>query len=230
MDAYRRDARIVGVLYILATILAIVGGSLLMPLEEAGYLAEATETQSRIALGALLEIGLVVSVVGIAVMFFPVLKRENEGIALGYVGARTLEAVFLAIAAVSSFVIMTLALDSGVEAQSSVDLSLVVRDWTYLAGGMVFFGLGGLILYPLLYRARLVPRWLSLWGLIGVVLILGRAVLEAFGVELSGVVQGVLAAPIAIQEMVMAVWLIWKGFDLSAFVGRTDEARVLIGV
>lgn len=230
MYAYKRDARIVGVLYILATVLAIVGGSLLVPLEEPGYLAEAADTQNRIVLGALLEIGLVVSVVGIAVMFFPVLKRKDEGLALGYVGARTLEAVFLGIAAVSSLVIMTLALDFGAGAQSSVDLSLTVREWTYMAGGMVFFGLGGLILYPLLYQARLVPRWLSLWGLIGVVLILGRAVLETFGLELSGVVQGVMAAPIAIQEMVLAIWLIVRGFDMSVLAGRPDKEKVLSGV
>lgn len=230
MYAYKRDARIVGVLYILATVLAIVGGSLLVPLEEPGYLAEAADTQNRVVLGALLEIGLVVSVVGIAVMFFPVLKRKDEGLALGYVGARTLEAVFLGIAAVSSLVIMTLALDFGAGAQSSVDLSLTVREWTYMAGGMVFLGIGGLILYPLLYQARLVPRWLSLWGLIGVVLILGRAVLETFGLELSGVVQGVMAAPIAIQEMVLAIWLIVRGFDMSVLAGRPDKEKVLSGV
>jgi hypothetical protein len=107
---------------------------------------------------------------------------------------------------------------------------LVVRDWTYLLGSLVFLGVGGLVLYTLLYRSRLVPVWLSAWGLIAAALILGRGLIESFGVELSGVVQGILAAPIAIQEMVLAVWLIVKGFDMSRLVDRPADERILTGV
>lgn len=230
MDIHKRNARIIGGLFILATVLAIVGGSLLLPLDEPGYLTETANAQGQMVLGALLEIVMAVSVVGIAVMFFPVLRRHDEGLGLGYVGARVLEAVLLGAAAISGLVILTLGLDYGSEAQGLADLALVFREWTYLLGSLVFLGLGGLVLYPLLYRSRLVPAWLSLWGLLAAILILTRGLIEMFGVELSGVVQGVLAAPIAIQEMVLALWLIVKGFDMSAFAEGRAESRVPVGV
>jgi hypothetical protein len=230
MDIYQRNARIIGGLFILATVLAIVGGSLLVPLDETDYLTAAATAQNQIVLGAFLELLMAVSVVGIAVMFFPVLKRQDEGLGLGYVGARILEAGLLAAAAISSLVILTLGTELGGQAQGLGDLMLTVRDWTYQLGSLVFLGLGGLILYALLYRSRLVPRWLSIWGLIAAGLILVRGSIEAFGVDLSGVVQGVLAAPIALQEMVMALWLIVRGFDMSAFVDRPTEKKVLARV
>jgi hypothetical protein len=81
---------------------------------------------------------------------------------------------------------------------------------------MLFFSISALILYPMLLHARLVPAWLSLWGLIGGLLLLGRTVAEMYGAEFSGLVQGLLAAPIGINEMVLAVWLIVKGFAIAA--------------
>jgi hypothetical protein len=83
-------------------------------------------------------------------------------------------------------------------------------------------GIGALVLYPLLYQARLVPSWISLWGLAGAVLIVVRGVIEVFGVDLSVGMQGVLTAPIAINEMVLAVWLIVRGFTQPA--GSLDTA------
>jgi hypothetical protein len=170
--------------------------------------------------GALLELVLVISVVGIAVIIFPVLKKRNEGLALGYVGARTLEGVLLLAASVSTLFVLTLSQDYGQSEADSVqplgDLLLAVRGWTYLLGSLAMLGVGAAILYSLLYQAKLVPSWLSVWGLLGGGLVLVRALLEMYGLELSGVAQGLLAAPIAINEMVLAVWLIVKGFSLPA--------------
>jgi hypothetical protein len=230
MQDHKRTARIVGGLFIIATVLAIVGGSLLLPLDESAYLTEAAAAEGQMVLGALLELAMAISVVGIAVMFFPVLKTQDEGLGLGYVGARILEAALLGAAAISSLVILTLGLDYGSGAQGLGDLMLVVRDWTYMLGSLVFLGVGGLVLYTLLYRSRLVPVWLSLWGLIAAALILGRGLVESFGVELTGVTQGVLAAPIAIQEMVLALWLIVKGFNSSRLDVRPAEEPALTGV
>lgn len=230
MDRYERNARIIGGLFILATVLAIAGGSLLLPLDEPEYLVEVASAENQMVLGAVFELLMAASVVGIAVMFFPILKRQDESLGLGYVGARIIEAVFLAAAATSSLVVLTLGMQFGNEARDVGDLMLTVREWTYLLGSLVFLGLGGLLLYTLLYRSRVVPRWLSIWGLIGAVVILATGLTETFGVEFSGVVQGVLAAPIAIQEMVLAVWLIVKGFDTSAYVDRLAGTGVLTEV
>ncbi len=217
MLTHKATGRIVGVLFILASATAIIGGSLLLPLTEPDYLSEVAANAGQIVSGVLLELVLVVSVVGIAVLLYPVLKRVDEGLAMGYVGARTLEAVLLMVAAVTGLVVLSLG--EGLGTASGVELVgdsfLFVRDWTYLIGSMVMLGVSALILNSLLYRSRLVPGWLSLWGLIGGALILVRGLIETFGTEFSGVVQGVFAAPIALQEMVLAVWLIIKGFEVT---------------
>jgi hypothetical protein len=219
-------ARLVGALFIVATVTAIAGGFLLLPLGESDYLVEVAALEGQVVSGVLLELILVMSVVAIAVIFYPVLKRHNEGLALSYVGARTLEGVLLLASAVSALVVLTLSQDYGQSGAADVqppgDLVLAAREWTYLLGSMVVFGTTALILYSLLYRSRLVPVWLSLWGLFGGALILARGLIEMYGVELSGVVQGVFAAPIAVQEMVLAVWLIVKGFTTPA--GTVSES------
>lgn len=217
MFSDKTTARLVGILFIIATATAIVGGSLLLPLDEPDYLVQAVANEGQMLSGVLLEMILVLSVIGIAVMFHPILKRHDDGLPLAYIGARTLEGVLLLAASMSALVVLTLGQDYGeagaAGVQSLGDVLLATRDWTYLIGSMVMLGVGGLILYPLLYRSRLVPPWLSLWGLLGAALILVRGLLEMYGVDFSGVMQGILAAPIAVQEMVMAAWLIIKGFD-----------------
>jgi hypothetical protein len=85
------------------------------------------------------------------------------------------------------------------------------------------FGLTAVILNSLLYQARLVPTWLSIWGLLGGALVVVPGLIQAYGTELSGVAEGIFAAPIAIQEMALALWLIIKGFDTShTIVGVLD--------
>lgn len=220
----KTTARIVGALFIIATATAIVGGSLLLPLEEPDYLVAVAADEGQVVTGVLLELILVMSVFGIAVLLFPVLKRRNEGLALSYVGARVLEGVLLLAATVSALLILALSQDYGTSGVAGVeplgDLLLAARDWTYLLGSVVVFGTTALILYSLLYQSRLVPVWLSLWGLAGGALILVRGLIEMYGAELSGVVQGVFAAPIAVQEMVLAVWLIVKGFSTPVLTPR----------
>jgi hypothetical protein len=207
-------ARAVGVLFILASVTAIVGGSLLLPLKEADYLTRAAGIESQIVSGALIEMVLVLSVVGIAVLLFPVLKEVSEGLALAYVGTRMLEAVLLLAASISALAVLSLSRESelqGAEGAGAVMLS--VRDWTYEIGSLPMLGISAVILYTLLYRGRLVPGWLSLWGLAGGVLILARGLLSVYSVELADVAVALLVAPIALNEMVLAVWLIVRGFE-----------------
>lgn len=219
MFSDRTIARVVGVLFIVASATAIAGGALLLPLGEADFLTGVAAAEGQIVSGVLLEVVLVLSVVAIAVMVYPVLRRWNEGLALSYVGARTIEGVLLLAASVSALLVLSLSQGFGGTEAAGVqplgDSLLAARDWTYLIGSLVALGVSALILNTLLYRSRLVPAWMSLWGLVGGVLILLRGLLDMYGVDLSGVVQGVFAAPIALQEMVLAVWLIAKGFDTS---------------
>lgn len=212
----RMTARMVGVLFIAATTFAILGGSLLLPLDEEDYLGAVAAQQGQVISGALLEMLLVLSVVGIATLLFPVLRRRSEGLAIAYVGARILEGVLLMVAAVSALVVFGLSRDGLPAAQELGDLALATREWTYLIGSEAMLGVGALILYGLLYAAKLVPDWLSLWGLAGGALILVGGILEVYGVGLSPLAQGLVAAPIAINEMVLAIRLIAMGFDRPA--------------
>ena len=210
--SHAATARTVGVLFIAATVSAVVGGSLVLAIEDQGALATVSADRGRVVTGVLLELVNALAVLGIGTLLFPVLRRRDEGQALAYAAVRTLEAVFLIAASVSALVFLASGPASGAAAGRTAALVLDVRDWTYLVGSLVLLGVGGLLLYSLLYRAALVPPWLSLWGLVGAALILLRGVLEAYDVELPGVAQAVLAAPIALNEMVLAVWLIVRGF------------------
>ncbi len=225
MLTYKTTARIVGVLFIVASATAIIGGSLLLPITETDYLSATAAAQGQIVSGVLLEMILVMSVIGIAVMIYPVLKRQNEGLALGYIGSRTLEATLLLAAAMSALFVLSVSTDAaGAAGVAAVgDTLLAVREWTYLIGSVVMLGVSALILNGLLLRSRVVPWWLSAWGLIGGALILVRGLIEMYGTEFSGAMQGVFAGPIAIQEMVLAIWLIVKGFTLDASRPRLRE-------
>ncbi len=191
-----------------------------LPLDEPDFLSATAAAEGQIVSGFLLELVLVLSVVGIAVMFYPILRRWDEGLGMAYIGARTVEAVLLLAASVSGLVVLSLARTSGPSGDPGVlalgESILATREWTYLIGSLVALGVSALILNSVLFRSRLIPAWLSLWGLGGGVLILLRGVTEMYGVDLNGLTQGILAAPIAIQEMVFALWLIIKGFDTSS--------------
>jgi hypothetical protein len=226
----RTTARLVGALFILASVTAIVGGTMVHPVE-GGDLAEIADQEILIASGFLLELVLVASVVGIAVLLFPVLRRGDEGLALGYVAARIIEATLLLVAALAALVILAVAREPVTAPDPAVVTAAFVslRTWTYLVGSMLALGVGALILYWLLYRSRVVPAWLSLWGLVGAALIAIRAIVEIYGIELDPAVQGAFAAPIALNEMVLAVWLIAKGFDERHLpvARRTEPSRAL---
>ncbi len=217
---HRTTARVVGVLFIVATVTAIIGGGLVMQsLDASDYYVHAASHQGQVVVGVALEFILALSVIGIAALLLPVLRPHGEGLAVGYVAVRTLEAAFILMASTTVLLVLALGQDSGsatavgVEPVGSVLLS--AREWTYFVGTMPLFGVSAVILNTVLHRSRLVPAWLSLWGLVGGVLLLAYAGAELLGVE-SAVPLQLLAAPIALQEMVLAVWLIAKGFTRSA--------------
>ncbi|MFC5002515.1 DUF4386 domain-containing protein [Dactylosporangium cerinum] len=200
--------RVAGVLFILASATAVAGGSLLLPIQQPGYLSTGGR-HAQLATGALLEFALAVSVIAIAAVLWPALRRSGEHLAMLYVTTRTLEGVLIAAGATGALVMTSLA-----EAHASTAAGEVVlsgRDWVYRMGTLVVFGASAVVLNALLLRGRRVPSWLAWWGLIGGGLLLLRGVIEVYGVALPVAAQAVLAAPIGIEEMVFAGWLIVKG-------------------
>ncbi|KYK23634.1 hypothetical protein AYK25_06520 [Thermoplasmatales archaeon SM1-50] len=219
MKSYRKTAIIVGVLFIIATVasiltIAILGSTLETPLNHITII----ENEYQIDLTVLLWLILAVSVTGIGVMMYPILKKYNEGLALGYIGFRLTESICIIISTITLLSILTLSQDyaSGTfdttNYQSMGLLLLALQNWSFEIGTLVFLGLGGLFLYYPLYELKLVPRILSIWGIIGAACVILYGVLSVFGLTADSITLNLLAAPIAIQEMVFAVWLIVKGF------------------
>ena len=218
MDSDRKSATIVGLLFIIATVTALVtivflGDSL----DPAEYLTRVAANETNMVLAVVFWIILAISVTGIGVMVYPVIKEYHEGIALGYIGFRLIESICIIIASISVLVLLTISKEyvggtvDVMYYQPVGSLLLALQEWSFEIGTLFFLGFGGLFLYYPLYKMRLVPWVLSIWGLIGAVCVLIYGVLSLFGLGDSMVVN-VLAAPIAVQEMVFAVWLIVKGF------------------
>jgi hypothetical protein len=171
-------------------------------------------------LAALLFLVAASSAFATAFLLFPILRRHSEGLAAGYVGIRGFENVFYAAGVVGLLIMLTVSQNS---VAGSPDLSLLgvallaLHDWSILIGTLIFAGLGSLTLNSVLYQSGLVPRWLSLWGIVGAVLLVSYGLLGIFGVDTAlGSPFMLLAMPTALQEMVFAVWLIAKGFSRPA--------------
>jgi hypothetical protein len=232
MRGDRSTARTVGILFIIGSVSAVVGGLLLLPATEAGFIAEAAGNRGQIVTGALLEFVLAISVVAMAALLYPVLKRQHEGSAIAYVGARTLEGVLVLTGTVSALLALSTSEQvaaGGAAPLGAEQLLIAARDWSYWLGPMAMFAVGSVVLNVLLYRGRLVPRWLSTWGGLGAVLLMASALLEMYGVALDGW-QAVFTAPIGVQEMVFAVWLIWKGFSTRPIEAEPQAALAGAGV
>lgn len=229
-DAPPWTAKVVGVLFIIATAFLFIGGAIYEPiLESEDVLEIAFPERTTAVAGLLVEFVCVMAILLIPVFLFPVLKRQSEALALGYTGFRFLEVVlFLALEAnLLSLVWMSESyLDTGSAAFDGILAGIRAENDALFFVYVIVFTLGGLVLYTLLYQSRLVPRWLSVWGfagaaflLIGVVLMLLDVVTGALDSEL------IWAPPIAVQEMVMAVWLIFKGFDVKASSVLANQTR-----
>ena len=169
----QRNARIFGVLFLITFVTSIPALALFQPVldDPAGYIAGGGE-DNRIYLGVLLELLLIIANIGTAVVVFPILRRQNEILSLGYVTARIAECVFIAAGILFVVGIVSLRQDDPDAASLAVSLA-ALKDWTFLLGPGFIVGWGnGLILGYLMYRSRLVPRAMAMLGIIGGPLIL----------------------------------------------------------
>ncbi|MCO6453458.1 MAG: DUF4386 domain-containing protein [Caldilineales bacterium] len=228
METYRRTAVIVGVLFIIGTVSGILSGVLTLPiLDGADYLTKVAANESQLVLGSIFVLLMGFSLAMAPVMMFPIFRKFNEVLALGAVVFRgVLEAVCYIGTVICWLMLITLS-QASVAAETldapsfqlSGALLLGAVDWFNLILAIVFC-LGALMLYWMFWRTKLVPGWLALWGFIGAILYLVVPLLNMFDPQhpapslTSGV--GLLMAPLALQEMVFALWLIVKGFNTPA--------------
>jgi len=172
---------------------------------------------TQVLLGALLEMLLIVANIGTALVLFPILKRQDEPLALGYVAARIIESVFIAFGIVSVLTVVTMHQTTGVHPSSMVPIDgalVAVHDWTFLLGPGFVVGIGnGLILGTLMYRSALVPRRLALLGIVGGSLIVLSDASVLLGVfDKGSAPQGIATAPEFVWELSLGVYLMTRGF------------------
>lgn len=221
MNAHRRTATIVGVLFVMALVPFLIGQALYEPiLSSPDYLDKVDTDRVTVVIGILLEFASALAIILIPVVFFPVLRKHSEVLALAYVSFRLFEAVLLSVAQI--FKLSLVSLGQGYLGSGGVDASYLQNVGSSLQSAiywvdhdgliyLIVFVTGTLVLNAALYRSKLIPRWLSIWGLAAAVAILAGSVMATFDVLL--VLAMVLVIPIGLQEQAMAVWLIVKGFN-----------------
>ena len=230
VPSYRANAMAVGVLFIAcsaATILSIVplGAPVGTPVDFAWLAAK----DDQVVLTALIEFLWAATGMGIAIGLYPVLRKFNPALALGSVAGRMVENVFILVGALALLAILTVSQQSAGSADPSSfqaigEVLVAVRVWVHDFVAMIPFGIGTALYSYILYSSRLVPRWLSGWGLVAAVMSTGAVVYAGFTQEFGFTpVTIALSVPIAFQEMVLAVWLIAKGFNQSALASRTES-------
>jgi hypothetical protein len=217
---FRGTAVVVGVLYITGTVAGILSYAVTQftSVESPAFLNMAASSPNQVTTGALLVLVMGFALALVPVVAFPILKRQDEPLALGYVVFRgALETSLYMATAFCWLLIAVIAkqpadLAAALASQpGAVGRLLIQAQQPLVAITEIVFSLGAMMLYVLLYRSRLIPRWISGWGIVAAILYFITGLIGLFGIG-----QDLLMAPMFLQEMVMAVWLIARGFDLPA--------------
>ena len=223
----RKTAISVGVFFIVCTASSILSGLFLGSLNTPNYLVSVAANESQVLIGTLVQCIWALTCVGIPVLLFPILKKNNETLALGFFGLRLIEGIFVFLAIVCQLSLLTLSkeivtglLDPYCYQVSGTVLH-AVRDWAFWVGPSITFALSALVLNYALYRSKFVPRWISGWGLVGALAIISAELLAFFGLDQ---LYEVLATPTGLQEMALAIWLIVKGFNSAAIAFESAKA------
>ena len=235
MNSPRKTARIIGALFIMALAPFLIGQALYDPiLSSPDYLDNAYPNRVIVMIGILIEFLGYLGLVLIPVFLFPILKKHNEVLALGYVSFRLFEVVLLSVAQICKLLLINLSQDylnkGGTDASYFQNIGNSIKSALFWndSGGLIYlvvFVIGALILYSALYKSKLIPRWLSIWGLIGAVAMLIASVIATF--DIFPVLFAILLMiPIPLQEVTMSIWLIVKGFNPSAIASGSAKTDI----
>lgn len=216
MNSDRKTAIIVGALYILGTLAGILSVVTIGPiLSQADYLLQFSANQNQIILASLFVLIMAFALAMIPVVLFPILKQHHEILALGAILFRGALEAFAYIGIVIAWFVLLFLSREFVQADAPTEsyyqtlgsMALAAADWMNLILAIVF-SIGALMIYSIFYQSQLIPRWLAVWGLVGAILYLAQPLLAMFSLKFD-----LLLAPLALQEMVLALWLIIKGFN-----------------
>ena len=232
MDSTRKIALVAGTFYLITFVASIPALILLGPvLDNSDYIVS-SGADTQVLWGCFLDMVNALACVGTAVTLFPVVKRQNEATALGFVTTRVLEAAIIMIGVVSLLSVVTLRQElggaTGADAATLVTTGqalVAIRDWTFLLGPSLMAALNALLLGSLMYRSGLVPRIIPTMGLIGAPLLLAATIATLFGYnEQISVWSGIATLPVAAWELSLGVYMVVKGFKPSPITATTVRA------
>ena len=220
MNSVRRKEIVAGILIIIGMIAGIL--SIVPSVESPDYLTEVAANQNQVLTGAFFQFMLLPIYIGFALLLYPIIRKYNKSLAIGFVGFRLIAGVFQLIGVIILPVFIFLSLEFLKSTTPDVlhfqifgDVLKLVRDLANHVGMMLATGLGNLILFYIFYKTKLVPQWLSSWGLIANILAILASFLILFSIiEVISSYFIVLTIPLVLQEVVLAIWLIVKGFNL----------------
>jgi Domain of unknown function (DUF4386) len=222
MDPLRKTAFVAGAFYLITFVSSIPAVFVLDPvLHHTNYIVS-SGSDTRVLWGCILDLINAIAAVGSAVTLFPVVKREHEGFALGFVTARVLEAAIVAIGVVCLLAVVTLRRDVGSAGTDHASLIAIgralvaVRGWTFLLGPSLIPGFSALLLGTLMYRSRLVPRLIPTLGLIGGPLLIASVTVSVLRDNHPvTAIAAIATVPIFLWELSLGLWLFVKGFNPS---------------
>ena len=223
MSPTRKTALVAGVFYLI-TFISIPTLALYGPMKNHRDWILSSGGHTGVLVGGFLEVIVALASIGTAVTLYPVVKRQNEGVALGFVTARVLEASMIFTGVVSLLSLVTLRQDlggtAGADAAALVTAGashVAVYNWTFLLGQILMPGINALLLGSLMYRSRLVPRIIPALGLIGAPLLITSVIATLFGGGIGHIstFAAIATLPVAAWELSLGVWLIVKGFRPS---------------
>jgi hypothetical protein len=230
MSSFRKTALVGGLLYLITFIGSIPAAILVGPaINDPSYVASPGADQ-QVALGLVLELVNVFGCIGCGVALFSVIRREHEGLAVGYLATRTFEAVTITVGVLSLLAVLSLRQQGAAsgDAASLVPAGnalVAIRDWAMTIGPNMA-GFNALMLGTALYRARLVPRAIPALGLVGAPIIIMYVIGTILGLTGPGTLfQGIAVMPFFIWELVLGLWLTFKGFNEQARIGLAEKAR-----
>jgi hypothetical protein len=214
MNTFRKESILIGLLFLIAMAGSLVGAGMIEPVITAlDPITTASANQGTLLAGILLELTCAVCVMGIAMFMAPILKLTSPALSAGYLGFRTVEAVFCTLMTIAPTSLMSLA-QMPVSASSSAAVQAVILIRTFSAGLplALFFCLGAYCLYTGLLRGHLLPRFIPVWGLIAVTLVVVLNIIIQFH-PLEMTINMILALPMILNEIFMGFWMIVKGFN-----------------
>lgn len=221
----KSNAAITGIFFITATTFAIIGLLLYDPLlNHPDYLTQGAKNATQILWGALCELVLVIANTGTGLMLYPYLKQYNQHLGLGYICFRLLEVVFIIIGIISILALLSLSVEftnnaSHNELKTFQTFGVILKaihDWTFILGPNFMLGINTFIYSYVFFQTKMIPRKIAILGLIGALLVFVVGNLEMLNyVPQFSVTAVIMVIPVALYEMILAVWLILKGFNFE---------------